>query len=193
MNSLSLIAPIGLLLIGLASLFYICKIIYSAISKTNFFQTFLRKIHSSKFDKIDALIEQEKLKEAFFMATEVFIFDISKIKVNNLQALFINNSEVFKRIVKTTEVLNPPVKEIPIIEELISSRASLSKSFVEASLTKSSIKKSNSNKNWALDEYNNRINDLKDKLQTNSRSLTVQIDSLKQKMQSSQNESLTYH
>ena len=195
MNILSALAPLGLLLIGLAALIYILRIVWIAILGGNFnlFETLAKNLHTNKIEQIDKLFEAGKTKEAFLLAVDSFKFDLPKTKKPNVQAVYAHNIEIFRRLVKSTEGLDSPVKEIPILEELISSRAALCKSWAEAQITRSTLKSSGPDKSWAFDEFNKRVSDLEDKLTTNSRSLSVQIDSLKQKMESSLGESVTYH
>ena len=195
MNIVDALAPLGLLLIGLAALFYILRIVWVAIFGGNFnlIESITKNLKVNKLEQIDKLFEAGKSKEAFTLIIDSFKLDLPKTKNPNVQAVYAHNIEVFRRLVRSTEGLESPVKEIPILEELIASRAALCKSWAEAHITRSTLKSSGPDKSWAFDEFNKRVRDLEDKLTTNSRSLSVQIDSLKQKMESSLSGSVTYH
>ncbi|MEZ4752974.1 MAG: hypothetical protein R3A13_01525 [Bdellovibrionota bacterium] len=195
MNFTDLATALVFLLIGLSVLLYIIVVIYRAVLKGrfNFSSSVLKHFQTNTVEKIDVLLEAGNKKEAFALSVRSFKFDLPKARSPKTQAIFAHNIEIFRRLVRSTEGYSISLKEIPILEELISSRAALCKSWAEAQQTKSALKGSGPEKSWAFDEFNNRVKDLEDKLSTNQRSIAAQIDSLRQRMEDSLNESVTYH
>ena len=185
MGYIDIISASLLAILSLALLFYFVRIVFSSI--TFDLRGFANRMRLQRKEKTlagaDLAIEAGELerarallRDAFFLGGEFESFGFLD-KVNN------HNLEILGRILTLTESHASHFNNLPIVEGLLQSRLELYRSLIEAAQTKAKLKERQKTKgkeapDWACGEFARKVAEIRDRLESNRKSLESQLDEL---------------
>ncbi|MBX7142817.1 MAG: hypothetical protein K1X79_00025 [Oligoflexia bacterium] len=135
--------------------------------------------HQATLAEAEALLERGHFESAWPALQGSFIFEhiktgplIEKVASHNLSTL--------ARLVAAAEITSTRLPNLPILEDLLATRHGLLRGFLEVQETTVKIKKRPAHDGkdipeWALSEFSKKLTELKEKLETNKRSLDSQL------------------
>jgi hypothetical protein len=147
----------------------------------------------------DQAIERDALPEACTALRGAFYLETVRLapelidKINNL------HHAVLGRLVILSEKSGGLLANLPVVEDLLIRRGELLKEIDEvrrarSGLSRRSNEKGRTSANWAVGEYNRRLDELREKISTNRQSLESQLDTLFQSLRKAPASSeVTYH
>ncbi len=207
--SLSILLPA--LILGLLSLLLIVGVFYfvfQALSHTSLGR-FIRPgfFERARFNRCERIFNASDAAFKQTTSTELskLVHDILFLNPIYADRLLIDRVHqhhllILERLIDRADSQASRIPSLPIIEDLISSRAQLLKAFYDANNKYKNLKSRRifareKTPAWALSESAKKVNDLFERLETNKRSLLSQLDELIRSLSTAtpSEESVTYH
>lgn len=154
--------------------------------------------HSKTLSKVDALIEQGNFPVALTELRGALLLAHIKSGPELIDQSVHLNLAVLSRILSLSERAGAHLENLAVVEDLVQSRGQLLTSYFEAQRDRRVFKsrRSSAGKDapeWAIAEFTRRVDELKDRIDTNSRSLQMQLDELLRDVTKGSQASVTYH
>jgi len=146
----------------------------------------------------DALIKNESYTEALALLRNAFLFDQLPRNPTVIEGITHHHLSILSRLIAIAERTSSHLPNLAIVEDLLSTRGQLLRSYHEATAAKKSLKQRRKDKKelpqWALAEYENKTKDLLDKLDTNRKSLNSKLSEIFAALASAPpKQEVTYH
>lgn len=131
----------------------------------------------------DEQIQAGKLDRATSLLREAFFAEHIKSDPTLIDRAHNHHMEILGRILTLSEKLGAQISNIAVVEGLFQSRADLMRAYLDISKSQEALderrrEKGQATPEWALAEFTKRLDDVKDKLKTNDRSLASQLEVL---------------
>ena len=154
--------------------------------------------HSKLLSKVDALIEQGNTSGALRSLRVALVVTHIKSDPRLIDQSVHHNLGVLSRVLSIAERTGAHLENLAVVEDLIQLRGELQTSYLEAVRDRATFRRrrSSAGKNapeWAISEFNRKIDELTDRIETNRRSLHTQLEALLSDAQKSSHDSVTYH
>lgn len=182
---LNVIIALFLALFALLVILFIVKALLSPIlnktSRPNLARQFKKKL--KYLEQADELIKEGKEAESYKLIYQAFYLDNKVTSLENVINAGNHNQSVLARVLVVADAAGLKFNNLPVIEELFSSRTQLQKTILElVSSRKNTLKerkaRGSSTPNWAIDELKKKEQDTISRLQANHQALKKQIDEL---------------
>ena len=159
------------------------------------------KRRQSALEEADRAIDEKRFEVAAQSLRNAVFLDIIQRDLSLIPRVGALHLSLLNKLILLAELRSYQLSNLPLLEELFSTRVQLLKSWNEAKLTRkeSRHKKKEAGEalpDWAAKEYNKKVEDLADKLKTNRMSIESQLDKLFQELYSadpSNDTDVTYH
>ncbi len=154
--------------------------------------------HQKALERSDRLIEQREFKAAAPLLQEALILlHIKKDRALVERSVQFNLS-VISRIISIAEHTGAHLENLAIVEDLIHSRGELQLAFLDGLRDRSAFQRRRSEAgkgapDWALSEFNRKVEDLEERITTNKRSLQTQVKELLDAAANGPSTTITYH
>jgi len=189
------------LIVGLVSclvLLFLLKILLQAIFGD--LRGFAEKIKLKRKEKIikevDIFIEKGILDTAFSRLRSCFFFDLATLDPNFIEKVNNHHMGILSRIVVIAEKRAKRLSNIAIIEDLLLSRCEMMRSRLEAFTSRQNLLKKREKPvpEWAVGEYLRKLDEIKDRLITNQKSLESQLaQAFEEIVRDTASNEITYH
>lgn len=184
---------ISLLLLGLA--LFILLWFFASIFFTSGKEFLTFRLKSSLKKKVSnleiasRLQSQGKFTESLSEIKESFILDIGPWSHQFIEQVTNHHMNALSQLLSMSEKLDHQLTDLPIAEGLLMARSELLKSYSDASKASDNVKKKlkergTEQQNWAYAEVTRKIEELKDKLATNKRTILTKYDEIAKKLTS---------
>lgn len=195
---------ISLLLLGLALfiLLWFLSTLFNASTlewRTFKLRTSIKR-RVEHLQKASKLQNQGKLPEALTEIKNSLILDDGPWSHSFIEDISNHHLNALNQLVLMSEKLGQQISNLPIAEGLFLTRTELLKSFSDASRAVEAVKKKlkergTEQQNWAYAEVTKKLDELKDKLATNKRTINYKYDEIAKKLTRSTSSSadFTYH
>lgn len=185
MGSLSLIAPVGVGLLGGAVALYLGSLIVRPLIGDTRGLSYRWKLKKRQrlMQLADEAVESEKIPQAVLLLKGAFYLFSDYPEPRFIDQTITHNLETLGRIVALFEQRSIHGSNLPVVEGLIQSRGELLRSAFEISTTKERVKVRQAEKGkeapeWAFEEFSKKLAEILDRLETNRKSLESQLDRL---------------
>lgn len=159
------------------------------------------RMFPNSLSKIDARIEGGQFDEAVQECRgALFLEAIRKDRVL-LDRVDAHHDEVLSRLIIISNLMEINSNHVPLMEDLLASRAELLKALIDASSTLENFKSKvrgdrRGSPSWAINQYEKQVSEILDRLNTNKRSILGVMAEFQQellKITKAPSESVTYH
>jgi hypothetical protein len=131
----------------------------------------------------DELLKTGAVQQAASVLMDAFYLDQIKVDPSLIDPILNHHLDILSRVISVTEKHSRHLENLPILEDLLHSRCQLMKAWFERTYAREKIrrKKAEDGKpapGWAAQEFVRQLEDIKDKLTTNRRSLLSRLKDL---------------
>lgn len=144
-------------------------------------------------------LQQDSYDAAYPLLRNAFLLDLFNRDDRFINRLHDHHLSVLGAVLTISEQKVRRIPNLPIVEELLQIRATMLKAYHEAVLTKRALSSQRKNKGkspkWAVQEFQKKIQELKEKLTENRQSIERELDKLFATLQnrSGEESEVTYH
>lgn len=200
MSSLSLILAACFGLTGLLLCAIIIRVFYEALvgPQKGWTERWKLRQREKQLTLIDHMIDSGDITGSFKHLRQILFFDVVKHDPDLIERVSALHFAVLNKLMALSHLKDQHVPELVILEDLFSSRTSLLRSWGEVISTRNNLMRKRNNKmpEWAFDEYQKKLADFSDQLDTNRKSIESQLDKVFNSLTSSASptkEEIVYH
>ena len=127
---------------------------------------------------VDQLIDNGDLTGSFKQLRQTLYFDVVKYDPDLVERVSILHFSALNKLTALASSRDQKIPELVVLEDLFSSRTSLLRSCGEVITSRNSLMRKRNNKmpEWAFDEYQKKLSEFADQLDTNRKSIENQLD-----------------
>ncbi len=183
MQAFTLIIPILLATLGLFFILYFTKIIFRnfAINPAHWLEKRNLKRKVQLLYRADLYLKNDNYQSALPLLREAFCLDHFRSDFAILEKLGNHHLSVLSRALSIAERHQSRLNSLAVLEDLLATRVQLQKIFLEKSMVKRGLMgkaAARTGATWASAEYDNQLAELKDRINTNRKSLESQLAKL---------------
>ncbi len=200
MSFLSLVVAASFGIAGVLFCAIIIRIIYEALigPKKGWAESWKVRQREKILSQIEKSLDQADLPGSFKLLRQTLYFDHLKYNSELIERISSLNFSVLAKIFDLTKTRDIQASDIEILEGLFSSRTALLRSCGEVLNSRNSLmrKRNNDMPSWAFDEYQKKLSDFSEQLDTNRKSIELQLDRISvsiEKKPASQKDEIVYH
>lgn len=183
MQSIDIFPAVIFGIIGLALIVYFLKIILGSLfsDSGSWIEKYRIKQKESLLPRVDLYIKAGDFEQANQLLRDAFYFGGSKGEGGLIERGNNHNLAILGRVIHISERLSTHLDNLPIVEDLLLTRAQLIKTFAERKLSQAALRKKRrsekggAEQSWAALEFSKQLDELRDKIQTNQKSLESQL------------------
>lgn len=180
MSFMSLLLAASFGIAGLLFSAIIIRILYEALigPQTGWSESWKVKQREKLLIQIEKSLNQADLPSSFKVLRQTLYFDHLKYNPNLIERISALNFSVLAKIFEIIKNKQINASEIEILEGLFSSRTALMRSCAEVLSSRNGLlrKRNNNMPAWAFDEYQKKLSDFSEQLDTNRKSIELQLD-----------------
>lgn len=148
--------------------------------------------------KADELAQRGLHTDALPVLRSAFIFDHALLNPVLIEGVTHHHLSILSRLIAISEKTSSHIPNLAVVEDLLASRAQISRALHEAHAAKRTLRDRRAEQKelpeWALAEYKKKLSDLRDKLDTNRKSLEVKLSEIFAALSTTPSEQeVTYH
>ena len=199
MKNIELFISLLLLLFALSILiFLVYSLLRPLLSLFKVFkETSKIKFATQKLQSVEKLLEQDKTAKALEELKKTFILDRFQTE-QSIQALSSHHQEVLSKCISAAEQLGGRLENLAKVESMLSERTEMLTLYNKASfsfqnLKNKRLKEGKKIPNWSKDEYKTRVEQIKQELGRNEKSLEEEINKLFMFLNNRSQENIVYH
>jgi tetratricopeptide (TPR) repeat protein len=201
MSPLSFILPLLLALAALVLIGAFVKMVYESVggSAPRLLGGVRLRRKVKLVETADLLMREGKLEEAAEALKHAFVLNHQRGDEAFLERLYTHHLGILSRLVTIAEKRNRRVENLPLLEGLLASRNDLIRGYEDVSFGKRKLRERRKEKGmetppWADDEFDRKLRELIDRLDTNRKSIESQLDDLTKSLGTeASGEEVTYH
>jgi len=200
MQGASLIIPLLLGLLGLLCIGYLLRVLWISLigDPAGLLERFKFRQKENLLSRADVYIKAAEFESAYSFLRGSFLLDQIKSDIRLVTRLHNHHLAILGRLVGIADRFSAHLDSLPIVEDLLTTRSQLMKSFIEKKIAQQSLAQKNRGKNrppdWALSEFRNQAKEIREKLAVNRKSLDSQLSKLFLSLGSAKkHEEVTYH
>lgn len=200
MSLLSLLVATSFGIAGALFCAIIIRILYEALigPQKGWSESWKIKQRERLLSQIEKSLDQADLPNSFKLLRQTLYFDHLKYNPELIERISSLNFSVLAKIFDLSKTKDINASEIEILEGLFSSRTSLLRSCGEVLISRNSLlrKRNNDMPAWAFDEYQRKLTEFSEQLDTNRKSIELQLDRIFvsiEKNPASKEEEIVYH
>lgn len=178
----------------------IIRIMYEALvgPRKDWAEKLRIKQRERQLAQIERSLEKADLPASFKLLRQALYFDIVKYNPELVERIAALNFSVLQKIFDLTRSKELDFAEVEILEGLFSSRTGLLRSCGEVLSSRNTLLRKRNNKMpaWAFDEYQKKMTDFSEQLETNRKSIEIQLDRILSAIDASgsgQKDEIVYH
>ena len=187
--------------LGLALIVALLRLMFASFfgNSGSWLEKYRIKQKENLLERAEVYIKAADFASVSSLLRGAFYLDQIKSDARLVERVHNHHLGILSKIITLADRFNMHLDSLPIVEDLLISRAQLMKTIIEKKAARSTLRKKGSEKNrktpdWALNEFGSQLLDLRDKLGTNRRSLESQIDKLFTGLASARSpDEVTYH
>lgn len=182
MSSLSLIVAACFGLTGVLLCAIILKTFYEALvgPQKGWTERWKLRQREKQLGLVDALIESSNLPGAFKQIRQTIFFDVVRHDAELIERVSSLHFGVLSKLMALSNSRGSHIPELVVLEDLFSLRTALLRSWAEAISSKNNLLRKRQNKmpDWAFEEYQKKLGEFSDQLDTNRKSIETQLDKI---------------
>ncbi len=183
MQSVDIFPAIFFGLLGLGLIFYLGKVMLGGLfgDSGSWIEKYRLKQKEAYLPRADLYIKAGEFEQACQLLREAFFFGTGKPDANLVERTGNHNLAILGRVIHIAERLSIQLEGLPVVEDLLLIRTQLIKSYAERKLSQAGLRKrraqnkSAGNQTWAVQEFSKQLEELRDKIDTNQKSLESQL------------------
>jgi hypothetical protein len=180
MSFLSLILAACFGLTGLLLCAIIIRVLYEALvgPQKGWAERWKVRQREKQLALIDQLIDGGDLSGSFKQLRQTLYFDVVKYDPDLVERISVLHFSALNKLIALAGSRDQHVPELGVLEDLFSSRTSLLRSCGEVVTSRNALMRKRNNKmpEWAFDEYQKKLAEFADQLDTNRKSIENQLD-----------------
>ena len=200
MSTLSLILAACFGLTGMLLCAIILRVFYEALvgPQKGWTERWKLKQREKQLALIDGMIESGDIASSFNQLRQILFFDVIKHDADLVERVSALHFGVLSKLMALSHLRDQHISELVVLEDLFSSRTTLLRTWGETVTTRDSLMRKRNNKmpEWAFDEYQKKLAEFSDQLDTNRKSIESQLDKVFLSLNSqspSAKEEIVYH
>lgn len=180
MSFLSLILAACFGLTGLLICAIIIRVFYEALvgPQKGWAERWKLRQREKQLALVDQLIDSGDLSGSFRHLRQTLYFDVVKYDPDLVERVSSLHFSALNKLLALAASKDQHLPELVVLEDLFSSRTALLRSCGEVIGSRNSLMRKRNNKmpDWAFEEYQNKLNEFADQLDTNRKSIENQLD-----------------
>jgi hypothetical protein len=200
MSNLSLLVAASFGLAGALFCTIIIRVIYEALvgPRRGWVESWKIKQKEKSLTQLEQVIGTQDILSGFKSLRQFLIFDNVKFNPDLIERVSSLNFSVLSKIFDLTKAKKIECSEIEILEGLFSSRTAILRACAEILTNRNNLlrKRNNSMPSWAFDEYQKKLVEFSEQLETNRKSIELQLDRIYlnfQRPSDSPQDEIVYH
>ena len=197
----TIITAIALALLGGAILIFVLYSLYIAVAQdaSGLTEKLLLRRKKRWLSEIDILIKSGSKSDACRALRKSLILEHLRSSTECIEGSVQLHMNILARVIMIAERTGATLDNLPVVEDLIHSRGQLLHSYLEALDDKRLFRsrRAKAGKDapaWAISEFSRKIEEIEDRIKTNSRSLSAQFEELLQALARGDSSSqITFH
>ncbi len=197
----TIITAIALALLGGAILIFVLYSLYIAVAQdaSGLTEKLLLRRKKRWLSEIDILIKSGSNSDACRALRKSLILEHLRSSTECIEGSVQLHMNILARVIMIAERTGATLDNLPVVEDLIHSRGQLLHSYLEALDDKRLFRsrRAKAGKDapaWAISEFSRKIEEIEDRIKTNSRSLSAQFEELLQALARGDSSSqITFH
>ncbi|NDC38316.1 MAG: hypothetical protein EBZ48_09725 [Proteobacteria bacterium] len=154
--------------------------------------------HAKALARVDQTIEHGQLLETVGLLRQALVLDRFSSDRRLIDQSVQLNLATLSRVLAIAELTGAQLENLAVVEDLMQSRGQMQQSYLEtlrdqAAFTQRRVSAGKRAPDWAFAEFTRKGAELKDRLDTNKRSLQTQFNQLLQEALRGSSSSVTYH
>lgn len=186
MQSLDIFPAVVFGLLGAVLIVYFVKVIFGGLitDSGSWIEKYRIKQKEALIPRADLYIKAGEFEQACQLLRDAFYLGSSKGDPGLVDRSSNHNLAILGRVIHISERLSTHLDNLPIVEDLLLSRGQLIKSLSERRTAHAALRKkrraegSGREQAWAKHEFNKQLDELRDKIETNQKSLESQLSRL---------------
>jgi hypothetical protein len=197
----TIITAIALALLGGAILIFFLYSLYIAVAQdaSGLTEKLLLRRKKRWLSEIDILIKSGSNSDACRALRKALVLEHLRSGSESIEASVQLHMNILARVIMIAERTGATLDNLPVVEDLIHSRGQLLHSYLEALDDKRLFRSRRAKAGkeapaWAISEFSRKIEEIEDRIKTNSRSLSAQFEELLQALARGDSSSqITFH
>lgn len=201
MSSLSLILAACFGITGMLLCAIILRVFYEALigPQKGWTERWKLRQREKQLHIIDGILESGDISLSLKQLRQIIFFDLIKHDPDLVERVSALHFGVLNKLMALSHLRDQHVPELVVLEDLFSSRTLLLRTWGETIATRNSLMRKRNNKmpGWAFDEYQKKLAEFTDQLDTNRKSIESQLDkvfnTLSSQSPAAAKEEIVYH